>query len=50
MLECSDRLLVMHKGKIVAAFPKANEVSEETLGEYMLGVREMSKEEMEALL
>ena len=40
----------MHKGKIVAAFPKANEVSEETLGEYMLGVREMSKEEMEALL
>ena len=50
VLECSDRLLVMHKGKIVAAFPKANEVSEETLGEYMLGVREMSKEEMEALL
>ena len=50
VLECSDRLLVMHKGKIVAAFPKANEVSEETLGEYMLGVREMTAEEMEALL
>ena len=33
-----------------AAFPKANEVSEETLGEYMLGVKEMTMEEMEALL
>ena len=50
VLECSDRLLVMRKGKITAAFPKANEVSEETLGEYMLGVREMTAEEMEALL
>lgn len=50
VLECSDRLLVMRKGKIVAAFPKANEVSEETLGEYMLGVKEMTMEEMEALL
>ena len=50
VLECSDRLLVMHKGKVVAAFPKANEVSEETLGEYMLGVKEMTQEEMEALL
>ena len=50
VLECSDRLLVMHKGKIVAAFPKANEVSEETLGEYMLGVKEMTAEEMEGLL
>ena len=50
VLECSDRLLVMRKGKITAAFPKANEVSEETLGEYMLGVRDMTAEEMEALL
>ena len=50
VLECSDRLLVMRKGKITAAFPKANEVSEETLGEYMLGVRDMTMEEMEALL
>ncbi len=50
VLECSDRLLVMRKGKITAAFPKANEVSEETLGEYMLGVRDMTGEEMEALL
>ena len=50
VLECSDRLLVMRKGKIAAAFPKANEVSEETLGEYMLVVKEMTQEEMEGLL
>ena len=31
VLECSDRLLVMRKGKVVAAFRKANEVSEEEL-------------------
>ncbi len=50
VLECSDRLLVMRKGKVVAAFPKANQVSEETLGEYMLGVKEMTQSEMEGLL
>lgn len=50
VLECSDRLLVMRKGKIVAAFPKANEVSENLLGEYMLGVKTMTAEEMEGLL
>lgn len=50
VLECSDRLLVMRKGKIVAAFPKANEVSEEELGEYMLGLRTMTEHEMEGLL
>lgn len=48
VLECSDRLLVMRKGKIVAAFKKANEVSEEVLGEYMLGLKTMTAEEMEA--
>lgn len=50
VLEVSDRLIVMRKGRIVAVFPVANQVSEETLGEYMLGVREMSPEEMEGLL
>lgn len=50
VLECSDRLLVMRKGKVVAAFPKANEVSEEELGEYMLGLKQMSAEQMEGLL
>ena len=46
----ADRLLVMRKGKIVAAFRKANEVSEEELGEYMLGLKTMTPEEMEGLL
>jgi len=50
VLECSDRLLVMRKGKVVAAFPKANEVSEDTLGEYMLGIKTMTPEQMEGLL
>lgn len=50
VLECSDRLLVMQKGKIVAAFPQANLVSEEELGEYMLGLKTMTAAEMEDLL
>ena len=50
VLECSDRLLVMRKGKVVAAFPKANEVSEDELGEYMLGLKTMTPEQMEGLL
>jgi simple sugar transport system ATP-binding protein len=40
----------MRKGKVVAAFPKANEVSEDTLGEYMLGLKSMTPEQMEGLL
>lgn len=50
VLEVSDRLLVMRKGKIVAAFPEANKVPEDLLGEYMLGLRTMTAEEMEGLL
>lgn len=50
VLEVSDRLLVMRKGKIVAAFPEANKVSEDLLGEYMLGLQTMTDEEMEGLL
>ena len=40
----------MRKGKVVAAFKKANEVSEQELGEYMLGLKTMTAEEMEGLL
>jgi simple sugar transport system ATP-binding protein len=50
ILEVSDRLLVMREGRIVGVFPKAKSVSEETLGEYMLGLREMTDEEMRGLL
>ncbi len=50
ILEVSDRLLVMKEGKIVAAFPKANVVDVDELGEYMLGIKTMSAKEMEGLL
>lgn len=46
VLEVSDRLLVMRKGKIVACFKRASDVPEELLGEYMLGVRTMTPDEM----
>ena len=46
ILEVSDRLLVMKDGKITAHFPDASKVNDELLGEYMLGVKKMTKEEM----
>ncbi|MBR0385447.1 MAG: ABC transporter ATP-binding protein [Erysipelotrichaceae bacterium] len=50
ILEVSDRLLVMKNGRIVAQFHKANEVNEYELGEYMLGIKSMTPEEMGDLL
>ena len=50
ILEVSDRLLVMRQGRIVAAFPKANVVDVDVLGEYMLGIRTMTAQEMEGVL
>lgn len=46
IMEVSDRLLVMKDGQIVAQFTNVKGVSDETLGEYMLGVKRMSSEEM----
>lgn len=46
IMEVSDRLLVMKDGRIVAHFTNVKSVSDNTLGEYMLGVRKMSAEEM----
>ena len=46
VMEVSDRLLVMKDGQIVAQFTNVKSVSDETLGEYMLGVKRMSPEEM----
>ena len=37
-------------GRIVAAFPQANKVSEDELGEYMLGIKSMTAEEMAGVL
>jgi simple sugar transport system ATP-binding protein len=50
ILEVSDRLLVMREGRVVAVFPRAKRISEETLGEYMLGIKEMTAAEMRGLL
>ena len=46
VLEVSDSLIVMHNGRIAAYFPDASKVTEEELGEYMLGVKTMSPEEV----
>lgn len=46
ILEVSDRLLVMKDGQIVAQFQEVQSLTVELLGEYMLGVRRMTPEEM----
>ncbi len=46
ILSVSDRLLVMKNGQIVAQFHDVKNLSDETLGEYMLGVKKMTPEEM----
>ena len=45
-LETSDSIIVMHNGEIVAYFEDASAISEFELGEYMLGIRKMSEEEL----
>ena len=47
ILEVSDSLMVMHNGRIAAYFENAKSVSEDELGEYMLGVKHMSDEEIQ---
>lgn len=39
LLSVSDRLVVMYEGRIVAYFPELEGVTEEILGEYMLGLK-----------
>ena len=46
IMEVSDRLLVMHKGQFVAQFTDLKKLTTDELGEYMLGVKTMTKEEM----
>ena len=50
LLGISDRILVMHKGKVVAHFSNSKTLTEDVLGEYMLGLKEMSKEEMDKVV
>ena len=46
ILEVSDSIIVMHNGRIAAYFKDARQVTEDELGEYMLGIRIMSKEQI----
>lgn len=46
VMEVSDSLIVMHNGRIVAYFPDAKTITEDELGEYMLGVKEMKEDEI----
>lgn len=50
LLALSDRLLVLYKGKIVAAFINHDELQPETLGTYMLGLSEQNPEDMKVAL
>ena len=46
LLTVSDSIIVMCEGEIVAFFPDASSLNEQTLGEYMLGLKRMSPEEI----
>lgn len=46
ILEVSDSIIVMNNGEIAAYLPDNRSVTENELGEYMLGVRKMSSEEV----
>ncbi|MEG0307840.1 MAG: ABC transporter ATP-binding protein [Clostridium sp.] len=45
-MEVSDNLIVMYEGEIVAFIEEPSLISEEELGEYMLGVKRQSQEEI----
>lgn len=46
LLEVSDRIVVLYKGEIVAHFKSIRNIDETVLGEYMLGLKKMTNEEM----
>jgi general nucleoside transport system ATP-binding protein len=50
LLALSDRLVVLYRGRIVAAFRNSPDLTPETLGTYMLGLATQSPEEMQAAL
>ena len=50
LLALSDRLLVLYRGKIVAAFLNTPDLTPETLGTYMLGLSTQTPEEMKLAL
>ncbi len=46
ILTVSDSIIVMHKGRIAAYFKDASRLDERTLGEYMLGLKTMTSEQI----
>ncbi|NLY45147.1 MAG: ABC transporter ATP-binding protein [Tissierella sp.] len=46
LLNTSDEIIVMYGGKITAYFPDVSVINEEILGEYMLGLKTQSREEI----
>ncbi|MCR4656878.1 MAG: ATP-binding cassette domain-containing protein, partial [Lachnospiraceae bacterium] len=46
VMELSDSLIVMHNGRIVAYFQDSGALTDEEMGEYMLGLKEQSDEEI----
>ena len=46
VLELSDSLIVMNEGKIAAYLPDASVTTDMILGEYMLGVKTQTPEEI----
>jgi simple sugar transport system ATP-binding protein len=48
LLALSDRLVVLYRGKIVAAFLNREGLTPETLGTYMLGLQTQTPDEMRA--
>ena len=46
VMDISDSLVVMYGGRFVAYFPDARKVTENELGQYMLGLKKQSHEEI----
>lgn len=46
VMEVSDSLIVMNEGKVVAYFEDSSNVTEDELGEYMLGLKHMTPEQI----
>lgn len=50
VMKLSDRIMVMYNGEIVAFLTNTSDLTEETLGLYMLGAQRQTPEELEAAL
>ena len=46
VLTVSDSIVVFYNGQIVAYFPDASKINENILGEYMLGLKKQTPEEI----